>query len=146
MVSDWHLQDIQWSVGFCDFTWDHQLSLFFWGWTSMDSALALPSVVFWLHSLFALFRWNPKLCCCSPPFGAHNTLQTGPLVCPTSDSSVTLVSSSQSLWFSCSCNIPGGMLWDGSGCHHVCAWECVRWMLLYLFQLLTQVLLWLLTG
>ena len=44
------------------------------------------------------------------------------------------------------CNIPVGMLWDGSGCHHVCAYECVRWMLLYLFHLLTQGLLWLLAG
>ena len=39
------------------------------------------------------------------------------------------------------CNIPGGMLWDGSGCHHFCVWECARWMLPYLFQLLTQVVL-----
>ena len=38
------------------------------------------------------------------------------------------------------------MLWDGSGYHHVCAWECVGRMLLYLFQLLTQVLLRLLAG
>ena len=38
------------------------------------------------------------------------------------------------------------MLWVGSGCHYVCAWECVRWMLLYLFPLLTQVLVWLLAG
>ena len=38
------------------------------------------------------------------------------------------------------CNIPGGMLWDGSGYHHVCAWECVGWMLPHLFPLLTQVL------
>ena len=44
------------------------------------------------------------------------------------------------------CNIPGGMLWDGSGCQHVCAWECALWMSLYLFQLLMQVLLSLLAG
>ena len=44
------------------------------------------------------------------------------------------------------CNIPGGMLWDGSGYHHVCAWECVGWMLSYLFPLLTPVLLRLLAG
>ena len=50
-------------------------------------------------------------------------------------------------WFVvCTCNIPHGMLWVGSGCHHVCAWGCARWMSLYLFQLLTQVLLWLLAG
>ena len=39
------------------------------------------------------------------------------------------------------CNIPGGMLSAGSGCHHACVWECMRWMFLYLFHLLTQVLL-----
>ena len=43
-------------------------------------------------------------------------------------------------------NIVGGMLWDGSGYHHVCAWECVGWMLPHLFPLLTQVLLRLLAG
>ena len=68
---------------------------------------------------------------------------------PTSDSYISKLSrlyADRKTLLCWPCNIPGGMLWDGSGCHHVCAWECVRWMLLYLFQLLSQVLLWLLAG
>ena len=71
-------------------------------------------------------------------------------ICQTTKTKLHYVRPSQSLLtpsqFNMTCNIPGGMLWDGSGYHHVCAWECVGWMLPYLFPLLTPVLLRLLAG
>ena len=58
------------------------------------------------------------------------------------DSLYTILNVKETATHSYVCDIPGRMLWDGSGCRHVCVWECVRLM----FQLLTQVLFGLLAG